>query len=418
MVHNVLVSKVIKGYLQRTAAARIAYLSAHFPCVLVQGARQVGKSTLLEAIMPQGMNYVTLDDYALADQARRDPMGFLDAHTPPLCIDEVQYAPQLLRAIKIQADRTKQPGMYWMTGSQQLHLMADISESLAGRVGIMDLHTMSQREVLGRGKDTPLFNPAAPKECIDESLGCGIEELYRRIWRGGYPGLVQDSSLEPEAFFESYVRSYLERDVNDLAQVGNRAAFARFMRSAAMRTGQQLVYADLARDAEVSPNTAKAWVSILESTGIISLLHPYSTNSIKRLTKTPKLYFCDTGLCCWLAGWENPVELMNSSYAGAILETWVYGQLIRSFNHNGKRAQMFFYRDANGREEVDFLIIQNGCIYPMEVKRSATPRVEDLRHAQKLPLGMYTLKPGIVFCTARQFYPMENGNCAVPVSML
>lgn len=411
-------SKGVKGLYNRTSAKRISYLSAHFPCVLLQGARQVGKSTLLESVMPEGMNYVTLDDYVLADRARRDPMGFLDDYEAPLCIDEVQYAPELLRAIKIHVDREKRKGMYWLTGSQQLHVMKDISESLAGRVGIMDLHSMSQQEVLGHGASAKVFNPDAPRGSINEDSDCSLEELYYRIWRGGYPALAADAELSPEAFFESYVRSYLERDVNDLAQVGNRAAFARFMQSAAMRTGQQLVYADLARDAEVSPNTVKSWVSILERTGIISLLQPYSTNTIKRVTKTPKLYFCDTGLCCWLAGWDNHVRLMNSTFAGAILETWVYGQLLRSYHHHGKRPQIYFYREANGRAEMDFILIQNGGLYPMEVKRSATPKLDDLRHAQQIPTGPYQLMPGILFCTARQFYPLGAGNYAVPVSML
>ena len=416
--HNTCVSVVKKMFYLRTAARSVEYLSAHFPCVLVQGARQVGKSTLLESVMPRGMNYVSLDDFVLAERARRDPMGFLEDYPSPLCIDEVQYAPDLLRAIKIRVDKEKNKGMYWMTGSLQLHVMKDVSETLAGRVGIMDLHSLSQQELLGHGENARVFDPAAPRDCINESTACGLEALYRRIWRGGYPALAVDDALEPDAFFESYVRSYLERDVNDLAQVGNRAAFVRFMRSAAMRTGQQLVYADLARDAEVSPNTIKVWVSILERTGIVSLLHPYSTNSIKRLTKTPKLYFCDTGLCCWLAGWESPESLMNSPFAGAILENWVYAQLLRSYNHNGKRPQIYYFREANGRAEMDFLLIRNGCIYPMEVKRSSTPRLEDLRHAGQIPTGPYQLMPGIVFCTSQQYYPLGNGNCAVPVSMI
>ena len=373
---------------------------------------------MVETMMPPGMHYVTLDDFVLADRARRDPVGFLDDFEPPLCIDEVQYAPDLLRAIKMRVDREKRKGMYWMTGSQQLHLMKDISESLAGRVGIMDLHSFSQREALGKGASASVFNPDKPAESIEESTVCGNEELYRRIWRGGYPALVVDPELEPDVFFESYVRSYLERDVNDLAQVGNRAAFVRFMRSAAMRTGQQLVYSDLARDAEIAPNTARTWISILERTGIISLLQPYATNTIKRLTKTPKLYFCDTGLCCWLAGWDSPETLMNSAFAGAILETWVYGQLLRSYNHNGKRPQIYFFREANGRAEVDFLLVQNGGIYPMEVKRSASPHLDDLRHAAKIPVGQYRLMPGIIFCTSKQMYPLGDGHCAIPISMI
>lgn len=394
-------------------------MSAHFPCVLLTGARQVGKSTLLEEVLPEGMNYVTLDDYTLAEEARRDPIGFLRAHEAPLFIDEVQYAPELFRAIKMRVDAAKRNGMYWMTGSQHFQLMEGVSESLAGRVGIIDLYSMSQRECLGLGEEaSPLFSPDKLAEYAAGVSTCDIHELYRRIWRGGYPALCKDAELEPRVLFDSYVRTYLERDVNQLSQVENRAAFIKLMRSAAARTGQQIVYSDLARDAEVSPNTAKAWISIMETTGIISLLYPYSTNSIKRLTKTPKLYFMDTGLCSWLAGWGDSVSLMNSPFAGAILETYVYGQLMRSFCHNGFRPQLYFFRDAKGTAEVDFLLIQNGGIYPMEVKRSSSPTAADLKHATKIPTGMYELRPGIVFCTAERAYALENKHSAFPISLL
>ena len=408
-----------RAYYKRTAAGWVKYMSAHFPCVLLTGARQVGKSTLLEEVLPEGMNYVTLDDYTLAEEARRDPIGFLRAHEAPLFIDAVQYAPELFRAIKMRVDAAKRNGMYWMTGSQHFQLMEGVSESLAGRVGIIDLYSMSQRECLGLGEEaSPLFSPDKLAEYAAGVSTCDIHELYRRIWRGGYPALCKDAELEPRVLFDSYVRTYLERDVNQLSQVVNRTAFIKLMRSAAARTGQQIVYSDLARDAEVSPNTAKAWISIMETTGIISLLYPYSTNSIKRLTKTPKLYFMDTGLCSWLAGWGDSVSLMNSPFAGAILETYVYGQLMRIFSHNGLRPQLYFFRDARGTAEVDFLLIQNGGIYPMEVKRSSSPTAADLKHATKIPTGMYELRPGIVFCTAERAYALENKHSAFPISLL
>lgn len=405
-------------YYKRTAADWVKYMSAHFPCVLLTGARQVGKSTLLEEVLPEGMNYVTLDDYTLAEEARRDPIGFLKAHEAPLLIDEVQYAPALFRAIKMRVDAAKRKGMYWMTGSQHFHLMEGVSESLAGRVGIIDLYSLSQRECLGLGAAAPWFNPDALDEYAAGVTPCGMEELYRRIWRGGYPALRTDEEMEPGVLFDSYLRTYLERDVNQLLQVENRASFIKLMRSAAARTGQQLVYSDLARDAEVSANTAKAWISILETTGIISLLQPYSTNSIKRLTKTPKLYFMDTGLCSWLAGWDSPESLMKGPFAGPILETFVYGQLMRSFCHNGRRPQLYFFRDAKGTAEVDFLLIRNGGIYPMEVKRSSSPTAADLKHTAKIPTGLYELRPGIVFCTAERRYSLDAGAEAFPISML
>ena len=406
------------NYYPRTAAERVLYLSTHYPSVLVLGARQVGKSTLLQELRLPGMGYVTLDDYTLADKARRDPIGFLQEHKAPLFIDEVQYAPELLRAIKIKVDAEKKNGMYWLSGSQQFHMMKGVGETLPGRVGILDLHSMSQREAQGHGAQAPIFDPEAILSYAEGGTVCSIGALYERIWRGGYPMLHKDTALEPDAFFDAYVRTFLERDVHELSQVGNRAAFLKLMRSAALRTGQQLVYADLARDAEVSPNTAKAWISILETCGIISLLPPYSANAIKRLTKTPKLYFMDTGLCAWLAGMQSPQTLMNSHLAGSILETWVYGQLIRCFNHNGKRPELYFFRDAKGTAEVDFILVQNGIIYPMEVKRSSSPAEADLRHTKRIPTGMLHLHPGIIFCTAEQIYSLASGAAAFPISLL
>lgn len=405
-------------FFPRTAAKRIKYLAEHFPCVLLVGARQVGKSTLLEEIMPEGMHYITLDNYIEAEKAQKDPIGFLEEHPAPLLIDEIQYAPELMRAIKMQVDKHKRNGMYLMTGSQQFHLMEGITESLAGRVAVLEMYSFSQREMLGRGEGAPVFMPEDLENLTTDSETCGITELYERIWRGGYPVFCKDKELDADAFFDSYVRTFLERDVRELTQVSNLAAFTKLLRSAAMRTGQQVVYSDLARDADISSNTAKAWLSLLETTGIISILPPYSTNSLKTLSKTPKLYFMDTGLCCWLAGWNSPTALMNSPFAGAILETWVYGQLVRSFSHNGKRPPLYFFRDARGTAEVDFLLVQDGTIYPIEVKRSSSPTVADLRHVAKIPAGQYRMHPGIVMCTADRTYALLNGAKAFPISLL
>ena len=400
-------------------AAKVKELSSVFACVLITGARQVGKSTMLKRIMPEDMRYVTLDDYNMADYARKDPMGFLAEMGEPLCIDEIQYAPELLRAIKIRVDEAgQQPGMYWLTGSQRFHMMKGVSESLAGRIAIVDLHSLSQREVCGGELCREPFDPARARELVQKANLCSLEELYERIWLGGYPLPVLRKGMDVDDYFRSYVQTYVERDVRALTQAGNLAAFVRLMRSAAMRTGQQLVYSDLARDAEVSPKTAAAWVSILQASGIVALLEPYHVNTTKRLSKTPKLYFLDTGLCCWLAGWSSPVQLQNSMFAGAILETWVYGQLVRSYANAGKALNMCYYRDRDGAE-VDFVLEKNGCLYPMEVKRSASPKAADLKWASRIPLGNHLqLRPGIVFCTATEAVPMPFGAFGFPIQAL
>lgn len=406
------------AYLERVMSHTVEELSRYFPCVLVTGARQVGKSTMLKRMLPEGMKYVTLDDYMMADYAKKDPIGFLEEWGSPLCIDEIQYAPELLRAIKIKVDAAEQePGMYWLTGSQRFVMMKGVSESLAGRIGVVDLHSLSQREIMQSKPSAVPFDPEKAESMQQREGICGLQELYERILQGGYPRLIQRAGLDRNAYFHSYVQTYVERDVQALTQVSNQASFVKLMRSAALRSGQQLVYSDLARDADVSPKTAAAWIAILQASGIVELLEPYYVNTTKRLAKTPKLYFMDTGLCCWLAGWDNAQQLMNSAYAGAILETWVYGQLMRSFANAGQRPHLTYYRDRNGAE-VDFLLEKNGRLYPMEVKRSSSPSIQDLRWCQQIPTGNAELRPGIVFCTASSFIPLPFGAAAFPISAL
>ncbi len=401
----------------RTIKGKIEELSQYFPCIMLTGARQVGKSTLLKEILPPGMKYVTLDDYVQAQLAEDDPQAFLERFGTPLCIDEIQYAPGLLRAIKVKVDIDRKPGMYWLTGSQRFTMMKGVTESLAGRIGIVELAGMSQMELLGAGDLAKEFDPENAQGMINQAGICPLKDLFERIWRGGYPQLIQYPTMPAADFFSSYLQTYVERDVQALSQVGNKSAFVTLMRSAALRTGQQLVYNDLARDAGISPKTAAAWVSILETSGIISLLRPYHANSLKRLSKTPKLYFMDTGFCSWLAGCDDVDTLLNSHLSGAMLETWVYGQLLRSYTNAGISPRLYYFRDANGAE-VDFVLEKKHCLYPMEVKQSNNPSMGDLKGASKIPVGDYTLKPGIIFCTASSYIPLKDGAGAFPISAL
>ncbi len=404
------------SYIERSVAGKIEELTRYYPCVLLSGARQVGKSTLLRRMLPEGMRYITLDDFQQLDFARKDPVGFLEAYGTPLCIDEIQYAPELFRAIKMKVDEDRRAGMYWLTGSQRFSMMKGVSESLAGRIGVIDLYTLSQRELYGDGRGVP-FHPASVESCVCTDSICSLTKLYERILRGGYPELSK-TDIPWYDFFRDYVQTYVERDVRQLTQVGNEAAFVRMMRSAALRTGQQLVYTDLARDAGVSPKTAAAWVSIMQASGIVELLESYQVNTIKRLAKTPKLYFMDTGLCCWLAGWRSAETLMESNFAGAILETWVYGQLMRSYANAGIRPVISYYRAHDGAE-VDFVIEEEGKVYPIEVKRSSTPKDSDLRWCRTLPVASWaTLEAPLLLCAVDAVRPMPFRALALPVSAL
>lgn len=403
--------------LERTIASKVEELHRVFPCVMVTGARQVGKSTLLKSLLPEGMNYITLDDELMLSRAKDDPAGFLEEMGRPLCIDEVQYEPRLLRAIKMKVDETGEPGQYWLTGSQRFHLMQGVSESLAGRVGIVELYSLSQSEATGKGGGAEPFDPENIKERLAAPV-CDINELYERIWYGGYPRLYKYAGTSPEDYFSAYLSTYIARDVRALTQVGDTSAFLRFMQAVAARTAQQLVYADLAKDADVSPNTAKRWLSVLETSGIIDILPPYYVNTSKRLTKSPKLYFADTGFCAWLGGWTTPRVLQQGAMAGPMLETWAYGQLRRSYCNRGIRAKLSYYRSSNGAE-VDFVLERDGKLFPMEVKRSSSPRLSDLSAVAGIPLAPgVTLRPGLVLCTATQIMPLGRGCHAYPISMI
>jgi len=402
-------------YLQRTLENWFLKASQQFPAVLVVGARQVGKTTFLRCLSEAERGYVTLDDPLVLALAKSDPALFMQRFPPPVMIDEIQYAPELLPYIKMVCDERRLPNLFWLTGSQQFHLMRGVSESLAGRVGLLQLLGMSRRELLGLGKHSKPFLPDVGKLETDSPLT--LMELYRLIWRGTFPAIAINSQNDRDLFYSSYIQTYLQRDIRDLSRVGDEMAFLRFLRATAARSAQLLNMADLARDADVAFNTAKSWLSILQTSGIIYLLEPYHSNLTKRLIKTPKLYFLDTGLCAYLTQWSSPETLESGAMSGAILETWVICELLKSYWHNGIQAPFFYYRDKD-KKEIDLLIIQNGTIYPLECKKTASPCVTDarnfgvLKHLH-LPVGL-----GTVLCLTSQSLPLGQNVRSLPVAAL
>ena len=409
--------KAKRTYLKRTMEDTVKMASKHFPCVLLTGARQVGKSTLLRRIMPKGMKYVSLDTVATARAAQVDPEGFLKAYGTPLCIDEIQYAPELMRAIKAVVDEDRHNGMYWLTGAQRFHLMEDLSESLAGRIAVLELYTFSQRESIGKGGRDSHLAPENPAAAVAGVRACGTDTLFERILRGGYPEMVSDPGMPIDVFFNSYVSSYLERDVSALTQVGDKGAFLNLMRIAALRTGEQLSYANIAQDAGISPSTAKRWLSILETSGIITLLHPYHANATKRLVKTPKMHFMDSGLCAWLAGITSAKQLRESPLAGHIVESWAFSQVLRGYANSAHTIRLSYFRDKLGHE-VDMLLEENGKLYPIEVKLSSSPALEDLGAVRHIPTGRLKLGGGIIICDVAKPLPLGLGNTAIPISAI
>ncbi|MBN1547151.1 MAG: ATP-binding protein [Syntrophaceae bacterium] len=404
-------------YTPRTLESFFLKASKQFPVMLLTGARQVGKTTLLRHLSEQERKYVTLDDPLILNLARQDPALFMQRFPAPVMIDEIQYAPELLPYIKMAVDLDRRPGGFWITGSQQFHLMKGVAESLAGRVGIVHLLGFSRREQMGQGKEAGPFLPTP--EVISQRVSLGgrlsSRELYRLIWRGSLPAISLEAEPDHHLFYSFYVQTYLQRDVRDLARVGDEMAFLRFLRATAARSGQMLNLAELARDSDVAPNTAKNWLSVLQTSGIIYLLEPYHTNITKRIIKTPKLYFLDTGLCAWLTAWTSPETLEAGASSGAILESWIMAELLKSWWHNGLQAPFYYYRDKD-KKEVDLLIVQDGVVYPMEFKKSASPGPNDVRHFQLLAkLGM-PIGPGGIICLAEQLLPLTSTVMSIPIS--
>jgi len=386
--------------------------------VLVTGARQVGKTTVLQRMREAGRTYLTLDDPRLLTLAKGDPALFLQRFRPPVLIDEIQYAPELLPYIKMEADAVRRPGLFWITGSQQFHLMKGVSESMAGRVAVLRLLGLSWRERIGRADAGPFLpDPAQVAERAADGGKLPLGKLYRLIWRGSFPAIASNPGADRDLFYGSYLQTYLQRDVRDLAKVGDEQAFLRFLKASAARSGQMLNLADLARDADVAPNTAKTWLSILEASGLVWLLPPWHSNLTKRLVKTPKLYFLDTGLCAYLTEWSTPETLEAGAMSGPILETWIVAELLKSYLHHGLVPPFYYYRDKD-KKEIDLLMVRDNTIYPLECKKTASPGKSDARRLVSLENLGAPVGPGGIVCLAADIIPLAKGIFSIPVSAL
>jgi predicted AAA+ superfamily ATPase len=341
------------SWIRRIIDPRVREVAAHFPAVLLTGARQTGKTTLLRQCFPDAA-FVTLDLPSIAAQAAGSPGLLLDNAADQLILDEVQYAPEIFRHLKVRIDQApRRVGRFLMTGSQKFALMQSVSESLAGRCAIIELETLSAGEVRGT------FGSAAPS----------VTEF---LFRGGFPVLYRDRTQSASDFHRSYVVTYLERDVRSLLHVGDLRDFERFVRACAARSGALLNLTDLARDVSISASTARQWLSVLEASNQIVLLEPFFGNKTKRLVKSPKLYFRDTGTLCFLLGIDTPEAMVGSPFIGAIWETYVLGELRRAVAAAGSAAQLFFFRDAHGTE-VDFAVEHNGRVRLIEAKWTEVP---------------------------------------------
>ncbi|PIQ44324.1 MAG: ATPase [Gammaproteobacteria bacterium CG11_big_fil_rev_8_21_14_0_20_46_22] len=405
-------------YIKRILEKIIQETSQSFPVLLLTGPRQVGKTTLLEHTEKTSRSYITLDDINLRHAAQADPETFLNRLSLPVLIDEVQYAPKLFPYIKILVDKLKQPGLIWLTGSQQFDMMKNVSESLAGRVALLKLQGLSLAEEQHRLTASPFLpDPDTLATRAKTAKPLTLSQAYHCIWRGSYPHVVLDNGKTWERFYESYVTTYIQRDVHDYLKLKDQAPFYRFMQIIASRTGQMLNYADLSKDVGVSIPSIKSWVDALQASGLIYLLQPYFSNHNKRLIKTPKLYFMDTGLCCYLSGWLNPDVLERGAMNGSILETYVVTEIIKSYFNAGKSPRLFYYRDKEKRE-IDLLIERNGSLYPIEIKKTAATRNIDLKTFERLNSLKMPIAHGAVLCLTQSLLPLSESIDAVPIGYI
>lgn len=406
-------------YIKRHAENTIRELSKMFGAVLVAGPRQVGKTTMLEKIT-SGIKYVTLDDPIVRAGAEEESGTFFKDNPPPVFVDEIQKAPALFEQIKLYLDRERKKGQFFMCGSQQFKMMKGVSESLAGRIGLITLLGFSMREIYDIECDTPFLpTEAYLAERKEQLADISYDTVWQKIHRGSMPELYENPDFDWQMFYGSYVRTYIERDVRELSEIGDTVKFTKFMIAAAASTGQLLNLASLARDVGISQPTAERWLSILVTSNIVYLLQPYSNNITKRAIKTPKLYFLDTGLAAYLTKWNTPEVLKNGAMAGAFFESFVISEIIKSYYNKGiLEPPLYFYRDKD-MNEIDLLIEENGTLYPIEMKKHADPQKNDINAfslIDKIP-GMQRGTGGVV-CLYDKLITLCGNDKVIPVNYL
>lgn len=418
-------------YVTRTIEKSLNSLIDTCPVIMITGPRQVGKTTLLNHLIATSnkkINYVSLDNLLIRSQAIEDPELFLRTYETPLIIDEFQYAPELLSYIKIKVDSARKNEMfgsgedvgtlYYLTGSQIFQAMKNVSESLAGRIGILDLYGFSTREL--NNIEEPVFIPdiklLKDKERIKTK---STKQIFERIINGSYPEVNNNVGRDREQFYETYVRTYIERDVRQLINIKDENKFIKFISSVAARTAQEYNAFDISNDIGVDSKTVDEWMSILKNTNLIYMLQSYSNNNVQKAIKRPKIYFMDTGLACYLTGYINSETLEKSAYNGAIFETYIISEIIKSYTNNAKdpRIRLYYYRDTN-QKEIDLLVFYDNKVYPVEIKKSANPGKEAIKNFDIVKKFDAQAGNGVVLCMMENIMAIDDNNYYVPIEYI
>lgn len=406
-------------YIYRHLERKFNKMSGFFKAVLVTGARQVGKTTMLRHLA-QGQNrtYVSLDNRMARELAQTDPVLFFQTYKPPILIDEVQYAPELFPQIKILCDESEETGLFWLTGSQQYKMMEKVRESLAGRIGIMVLFSMSQSEKAGVVFDNELdFSLACLQARQRQVIKNDVISVFEHIWSGGMPQVLHADAEQRQEYYEAYVSTYLMRDVAELGGVTDALRFGKFLTACAALVAEQVNYKTLADSADISQPTAKEWLRLLEGLGIVYLLQPYANNALKRLTRTPKLYFCDTGLAAYLSMWLTAGTLMNGAASGHFFENYVVTELLKNYSYSPNKVNLAYYRDSNAKE-IDVFIEENNRVHPLEVKKSANPDRREVRKFAVLEKTTLQTGAGGIVCMCEEAMPIDQLNCFIPCNLI
>lgn len=405
-------------YIARNLEKVVLEVTKEYPVVLVTGPRQVGKTTMLQKLMEgTDRNYVSLDDLNERNLAKTDPEMFLQLHKPPILIDEVQYAPELFVYIKIHVDKYHNEGDFWLTGSQVFKLMSGIQESLAGRVAVLSLTSLSQAEICGGEMQPFTLDIEKLSARRKERTAADTGVIFDRIFRGSMPAIVSEKNSNSQIFYSSYLTTYIERDVRELSDAIDSLKFLHFITAVAARCGQILNIAEIARDADINQKQAKSWLGVLETLGLIFYLHPYSNTMLKRLVKTPKLYFYDTGLVCYLTKWSSAETLQSGAMNGAILENYVVAEIRKTYLNCGKDPYMYYYRDKDARE-IDIILEHDGVLNPIEIKKSANPGSELIKVFKLLDKSSAKRSKGAVVCMKPELSAIDRENYIIPVWMI